>query len=270
MEETAIAAKRVRVSDWRIHPAIGLFLLLMVVSENALAQAYPRWFLDPAAVGCSGLAVGYARAAFYADSSAAHAFRNACENYARQMHTRLAGGQAFWSTEIGTFWLGADFVEEFDSTAAVLAEKSLQPLDTLSVGDFVAVLASPSGCQLPPVLEQKTLVAGRPAPGWTEAPPDDPGYYYVVGVAPEYFYEMSSWIEAERLARRNLARAVFIEVMAYQKLGAQGQEIRHEELSVALHNIEVMGRWRDLNNRLFYVLIRMPRSAAARQADDGQ
>jgi hypothetical protein len=97
-------------------------------------------------------------------------------------------------------------------------------------------------------------------PKWTESPPNDENYFYAVGISPEYYYEISSWKEAEKLARRNLARSVYIEIKSLQKGARQFQEITNENLEMDLHNIQVVSRWRDIEEKLFYVLIKMPKN----------
>lgn len=220
---------------------------------------YPRWFLKQGEVSCEKAAVGYANLSFYTDSSAARAFRNGCETFVKQMQTYLTGGQAFWSTEVGTFWMGSNFQEQFDTIAVANLANHLKALDTLFTDRMVAILLADSACFLEKSLRERQSLQNLTAPIWTEIPPQASEHYYAVGMAPEYFYEASSRTEAERLARRNLARSVFIDVKALQKVGKEGQEIRHEELSVTLRNVQILARWKDLNKKIFYVLVRMPK-----------
>ena len=242
-----------------VSTGILLLCLTILMVQDCLAQVYPKWFLNQLALGCQKTAVGYANPSFYPDSSAARAFRDGCETYVRQMQTNLFGGQAFWSTEIGTIWMGSDFSEQFDSVAVANAVNHLQALDTLFTNSFVAVILSNSDCLLDMSIRERQSVCSLPFPTWLEAIPTDEEYYYAVGLAPEYFYEKSSWTEAERMARRNLARVVYIDVKALRKISGEGQEIRLEELSVTLQSIQTVARWRDIENRIFYVLVRMPK-----------
>lgn len=228
----------------------GLFLGTCV----ARSQSYPYWFLHQGEVQCPALAVGYANPSFYRDSAIVHARRNGVENFARMHRTRIAGGQAYWSTEAGTYWMGSNFREEFDT--AFTMSSSMVVLDSHNAQDFVVSLLGDSSCVIDASARVKEPVSGRPAPGWTESPPRDEGYHYAVGVAPEYYYETSSWIEAERLARRNLARNVSLEIKSLQKVAVGGQDIRHEELDVTLRDIEVVARWRDVARKIMYVLLR--------------
>ncbi len=240
---------------------ICLFSLFVFVlfKHNAIAQEYPLWFLNQGELRYGNTAVGYANPSFYPDSSVSYAINSACETYAKQMWIKLFGGQAFWSTELGTFWMGSDFSEQFDSSAIAMAKTQLQLLDTHYSGNIVLVLLSNSTSPTDVAINRKLSVKNLPPPQWTESPPKDNEYFYAVGVTPEYYYEKSSWLEAENLARRNLASSVIIDIKALQKMSKQFQEIRQEELSVELKNIQTVARWRDVKNKLFFVLIRMGR-----------
>jgi hypothetical protein len=232
-------------------------LIVLACGWVAVGQQYPRWFLRPGETECKNIMAGYANASFYPDSSAAQAFRNACEIYARHARSRIFGGSAFWSTERGTYYMGANVREEFDSTVASSATSLLKPLDTLYLKGFVVVAAGSAECQLN--VSDRTLesVRGSLPPRWTIFPPSNDTHYYAVGLAPEYFYESSSWSEAERLARRNLARGVYVDIKSLQKVSTEAQEIRNEELDVTLKNVEIVARWRDIENKIFYSLVRM-------------
>jgi hypothetical protein len=238
---------------------VSLISILLIVPGILVAQSYPGWFLRQEGMKCPMTAVGYAVPSFYRDSSIAQATRNAAENVGRQTATHVQGGQVFWATEGGTYLMGADFREQYDTGASKSALSSLVPVDTFVTSSIALVLLSDSGCQV------DRRILGRLAdevegPAWTETLPLDAKYTYAVGVAPEYYYEVSSWLEAERSARRNLARSVVTEIKSLQKLSArEGQELRSEELSVSLHHIEAVARWRDMEKKIFYVLLRAPK-----------
>lgn len=231
--------------------------ILLWLAQSSQAQVYPSWFLDQQGTSCGPTVVGYARASFYPDSSAAQAIRDGSERWAQLRQTVVEGGQAFWSTEIGTAWMGSSIQEHFDTTSAAQALTFLAPLDTLLSAGLVAVLLGEPGCVLAPPLRQRQAIERASAPAWTERPPQESRSIYAVGVAPEYYYEMSSWNEAEQRARLNLARTVNVKVKELQKVGIVAQEIENEELSVVLRDVQVVARWRDVRGKIFYVLMRM-------------
>ncbi len=236
-----------------------LLAIQIFCSALCFGQGYPNWFLSPSHVECEKIAIGFANSSFFPDSAASYAIRNGYESFARQKRTEISGGQAFWSTEFGMLWMGSNFTERFDSTAIDHAASILVPRDTLVTKDFVAVLLALPDCALEDDYRKHQSRKGLPLPSWIETSPQDSLYYYAVGLAPEYYYETSSWREAEVLARRNLARVVHTKMQALQKVGVQGQEILNEELSVVLRNSEIVSRWRDQEEKFFYVLIRMPK-----------
>ncbi|MGD0337698.1 MAG: LPP20 family lipoprotein [Bacteroidota bacterium] len=232
--------------------------LLTLLAQGLGAQPYPKWFVHQGDILCKEIAVGYANPSFYPDSAVSEAVRNGTENYVRQQRCSIAGGQAFWSTEIGTFWMGENFKERFDTSAVETAAKKLEVIKKYISRSIVLVLLSSSdsaGIEIKEPVESKQLTV---VPQWIGVLPSDSEYIYAVGMAPKYFYERSSWIEAERMARRNLARSVYVDIKALQKMGRQGQEIQNEELSISLKNIEVVSRWRDVNKGIFYMLLKMP------------
>lgn len=231
----------------------------MMVLE-CLTQAYPVWFLNQPGPACGQFVVGYANPSYYPDSAVAQATRNAYVTFARQLQTKVTGGQAFWSTEIGTYWMGSSFREESDTSAIASARSVLKQVGTFVGKGIVAVLMGDSNCSLDRSI-QSLIPVPATAPVWTESIPQDKQYFYAVGVAPAYYYETSSWTEAERIALRNLARAVHVETKSLQKVSTSegGQEIRNEELSVTLHKVQTVARWRDLKREVFYVLVRVPK-----------
>ncbi len=231
----------------------------MMVLE-CLAQAYPVWFLHQPELTCGQFVVGYANPSYYPDSAVAQATGNAYVTFARQLKTNVTGGQAFWSTEVGTYWMGSSFRDEFDTSAIASARNVLKPIGKFVGKGIVGVLMGDSGCSLDRSI-QSLIPVSATAPAWTESIPQGKQYFYAVGVAPAYYYETSSWTEAERIAFRNLARVVHVDAKSLQKVSTKegGQEIRNEEVAVTLRNVQTVARWRDLKKEIFYVLVRMPK-----------
>ena len=227
-------------------------------------QTYPRWFLDPAEIGCGRSVAGFSASSYYADSAISRAAKNARENYAREKMTSVIGGQLFWATENGNYWMGSDFVELYDTAASETALANMEPADSVANKGLTLFLLVDKGCKPDPNSLRK-MAMRREAPAWTESPTHDPNGLYAVGVAPEYYYEVSSWLAAERNARRNLARSVVIALASVQKVNShEGQDLRREQMSVNLHSISVAARWRDYDKKIFFVLIRAPREVNMR------
>ena len=237
-------------------PVVVLLFACFVVSE--LHAQYPVWFIEQGRIPEPRVVVGYAQPGYRHDSTGGVAYQDALISYARQSRVKIAGGQIFWNTEAGSFWMGSDFSEEVDTTGLAQAAESLAVLDSFTTPSMQALLLGPKVLELDSPLKAITEWETR-APEWIESPPVSSTDEYAVGMAPQYYYESSSWKEAERMARRNLARSVYTTVRMLQKSGIQAQGIEHEELRVNLHDISVAARWTDVNARIVYVLMRTPK-----------
>ncbi len=232
---------------------------MLATAGVSAAQEYPEWFLNPGALDCRTPVVGYSYPAYHADSAAVLAIRDGFINYARQQALRISGGQAFWNTEIGMFWMGSNFVESFDSSRAGNAENILVAQDTVFRDSFIFTLLTGAGCELSDHALATRRVQALAPPAWVGGTPKDSAFHYAVGLAPQYFYELSSWREAEKYACRNLARTILTSVKSVGKIGYQGQEIINEEVPVLLRDWEVAARWMNPDEKIFYVLVRMPK-----------
>ncbi len=208
---------------------------------------------------CENCGVGYANPSFYPDSAVQYATRNARENFARQFFSNYYGEQAFWSTESGTYWLGSTMAEQFDSSQIDLVSNLLIPLDTLISAELISVILGTSGFLSNTFLKKEYFLATMNPPAWIETLPQNLHYIYAVGVAPQFYYEANSWKAAEQMAFRNLAHSIYTSLTVLQKNAAQGQEIRHEIVDAALQNVQTVARWRNMQENVFYVLIRIPK-----------
>jgi hypothetical protein len=236
------------------------FLYLFIYNSFLYSQDYPRWFTDQGKLDDKTVAVGYAPHYFNTDSAIKIAFKNACENFARNKFLKIKGGQEFWSTEAGIFFLGDDIVESYDTNQYYNAINSFKVFDTLITEDLIVILVFDSNFVSSSISDREIISQNIISREWFKSPPIDSIYYYAIGIAPEYFYETSSWMEAERLARLNLARQIYSKLESIQKFAFQeGQEIRSEEISVILKDVQVIQRLRDVKNKIFSVLVRSPR-----------
>jgi len=235
------------------------FLLTMICIVTSMcamsyAQTYPRWFLEP--MKLTGTAAGYTQNFYLQTSSDSAAFLRGCENLARQRYTEFEGGEAYWQTEAGVYWMGDNFTEKIDSTFLMESLSHAKKIASYTTKDMTYVLVSGGEFTVPDSLKSIVKCPSK-EPTWVEAIPQSDSYVFGLGVAPKYFYESSSWESAEKKARFNLARNMKVSLETMQKVSDQsGQEIRNEELSETLHDIEVVYRWQDVSRGLFYVLMR--------------
>lgn len=232
-----------------------LFIGLIVVSSLVISQSYPYWFIFPARVNCKDIAIGYAKSEFYSDSISSGAFYNACENYARNKLTIIDGGQGFWSTEIGNFWMGADYSISFDTAVYLRALEDFKQVESFVYGRFLTVLISKSKCNPP---SQLIDFSELKKPSWIKDLPQNLNHVYVIGIAEGYYYESSSWLEAENAARLELGKLVFTKISALSKQNnIEGSEIKKEEIIASLIDCRVIERWVDIEANLYYVLMEM-------------
>ncbi len=235
------------------------FSFLVHTSAKPLPEnIYPAWFFNPPA--SSPLwTVGYSAEHAYRDSALKAATREAGRNYTRNQQDLVKGEQGLATLAGGTITVGSTIKEYFDTAQAVQLGSTMKVLDYFSRGGAVAVLASTdSAANIPGT--NRVDAAKVPAPSWTTILPDKAGYVYNSGLAPLYYNEFNSWLEAERKARINLALTVYTRVkfLGKKEDNTYFREFQVEETNVTLHGIQVVARWKDVQNRICYVLMRVP------------
>lgn len=236
-----------------------LFICFILFTIENQAQVYKNWFCNQGIVNCSSISVGYSQSSYHDDTSAIReAFWNACLIYAKNKQESISGGETFWATEIGMFAMGNDFKESYDTLSVKQYLKKFRILDTLIEGNLVAVLAGVSNCISD--IKKVSCIMPSKIPEWVYIAPENSEYCYAVGVAPGYYYEKSSWVEAEKSARLKLASNASTYVESWQLMNkSSGQSIENSVLSVNISNVRVVSRWRDLKDDLYYVLMKMPK-----------
>ncbi len=219
---------------------------------------YPSWFFNPPATS-SSWTVGYSAEHAYLDSALKAATREAGRNYARNQRDLVKGEQGLATLAGGTITVGSTIKEYFDTALAVSTGSTMKVLDYFQRGGAVAVLASSDSVAHVPGTNR--IDAARvPAPSWTTVLPDKAGYIYNSGLAPLYYNEFNSWLEAERRARVNLALTAYTRVkfLGKKEDNIYFREFQVEETNITLHGIQVVARWKDVQNRICYVLMRVP------------
>jgi hypothetical protein len=236
----------------------GLFVLFFAFLGfvNAKAQEYPVWFFHQGTVNCRTLAVGYAEHSPQNDSTISYAFRNAAVNFAAFKCVTVKGGQTFWGTEAGKYRIHSSTQEVIDEVEVKKAQDLLRIIDFAEINGCMIVLAMDSNYSIPDFYKERVNLLRFNSPHWTEEIPKMPGFIFAVGLAPKYYYQSSSWIEAEWMARRNLARSLHSELKAVQKSSGEGESLEQLSSDVLLQNVEVVERWLDIREQLYYVLIR--------------
>lgn len=234
--------------------ALAIFLL---ISVSCSGQVYPHWFLEPLELNCGFTSAGYARSYYNESSSDSAALFSACKNMALEHYVKIKGGEGYWGTESGVYWMGNDITETIDTIYFRNLFSSTHQIARYENSAITIVLLSFDSCSVPQSALKVDTCSPR-QPDWVESLPQDRDYIYAEGVAPTYFYESSSWETAERRARLNLARSVKVNLKSLQKLeDRSGQDIRNEDVTAELRNVQVVHRWVDAKRGLYYVLLRM-------------
>ncbi|MCH8011841.1 MAG: hypothetical protein IIA61_07830 [Candidatus Marinimicrobia bacterium] len=187
---------------------IHAFPLFILIVGWGTAQEYPRWFLNPSDLPCQNVVAGYAKPSLHLDSSIDWAVLSGAETYVKYSNSHLMGGEAYWSTEAGVAWMGSEITLQYDSAAVRVTAKTLQPIDTVYSHDLMIVLLSKGHCELDKRSRKRVAIKDLDTPSWINSIPQDCRYLYAMGQAPKYYYEISSWIEAEERALKSLARSI--------------------------------------------------------------
>ncbi len=236
----------------------ALILVILLFSFRPIGgQVYPYWFVNQGEIQCEDCAVGIARLGYYVDSAFSNAKKEAVMNYIRYKESKISGGQAFWNTEAGKYFLSTRFKEEFDTIKAINIHNNFKILDSMICKDFVAVLVSQKSDCNKNILNR--IAFSNEKPVWLEKFPTDENYYYDIGCSQFYFYELSSWLMAEKQGRFGIAKQIGVSIKSIQKVDdIEGQEIQNDDYSVIVKNMEIVSRYLDNNNKIFYVLFRAP------------
>jgi len=243
--------------SWYIVVAVLLSFHPRPSASSLPENIYPRWFFNPPTG--SSFAVGYSSEHAYRDSAIKAATRDAARNYVKCRKVQIEGEQGLATLAAGTITVGSTIKEWYDTAEAVNLGERMKVVDYFQRGGAVSVLASTDSVGDAPG-PQRVDAATVAMPAWTTNIPEKPGYVYNSGLAPLYYNEFNSWLEAERKARINLALTVYTKVKFLGKKVEDSyfREFQVEETNVTLEGIEVVARWKDVRNQICYVLVRVP------------
>ncbi len=98
-------------------------------------------------------------------------------------------------------------------------------------------------------------------PHWVDHLPRRSGWMYAVGYAPRYLNPADAWRKAEENARENLAKAVQTRIEGLEmwysdpSLGPVRREATRQATDVVVPNAQVLERYFDEDEGLYYVLV---------------
>ena len=193
-------------------------------------------------------------------SSVTTAMENAAKNYVQNAGMFLSrGDKVFESTEMGTFWIGNDITVSFDTTQIDLVKDNLIKIDSFVVENLTVVFTSKPSLEISNKSNKLIDVSSTELPAWITRLPTTQGFIFASVASEKYYYESSSWLQAENKCRIELAKQIFIEIQQLGKYNhTEGQSIKKEEVKAILKNISVEARWVDVEKEIYYVLMKMP------------
>ena len=223
----------------------------LIIAEKSQAE-YPAWFLEvPFSYG-SEYSIGFCQPCLNSDSSATIARTNAVWSLVKQSRLLVTteAGIARNNTEV--FHGGEDTKLTIDSTLLENYYDASTIIEKFYYGNMLIVLVGPSD-KIPPQGKDENSYGD-----WTLELPADDSYYYSMGIAPEYYYETSSWIEAENIAVTDMAKQISVDIKALGKYyDSDVYQISSEKGSAVLRNWGIAARKYDEDKKTYYVLIKM-------------
>ena len=219
-------------------------------------NGYPSWFLE--GVGDQGIrcAVGYGRIFVDPDTSVAYAKRDGVERVAKGMAVAVRSEQGFAAAPGGLRSMGGVFSEEVDWAKVKTIREQCRVVDSAQVHGMTLALVC-YGAESAFELE-RTRMPERP-PKWVRKLPKKKGYVFAVGTSHLYYNEATSWREAERAARLELARYVLSQIRDLsKKAGGTLEQVIATKTEATLRGVRIAGRWLDRKTKACYVLCRMP------------
>ncbi|NQT34889.1 hypothetical protein HQ587_06845 [bacterium] len=158
----------------------------------------PAWFWDTPVAGSALIAVGYSQQYRESEHAYKDAFHDGAWRLFRDLHSRISGERGISTVAEGTMNIGSTIRQEIDSTGFSAFSKTIIRLDSASTPTQRIMLVSTRDIPINRELLPEQSVA-----------PEITGSHLAQGSSQLYYHESSSWIEAEREARIELAIGTF-------------------------------------------------------------
>jgi hypothetical protein len=222
------------------------------------AQHYPEWFLNPTTIHCSKSLIGIAEKSYLSDSTISYAISNGIKQQILNNGIEVQAETSYWGTEAGKYCIWRKYEETPYDNINDNQDYQRYTKKVFANENLVFVLLVDSAYEALEASVRSIDVKKVSSPKWVEHLPESATYWYAVGIAPKYYYETSSWFQAEQEARKYLAFSKGVSIKDVTKVSGSGESKQDLEVNVELKNIEVVARWRDIKNDLFYCLLRCP------------
>ncbi len=218
-------------------------------------SSYPQWFWQMPQSGNTLFAVGYAQTYFYRESSVEEATANGIKSLAKSISVRIKGERGSVETVFGPEFKGENFEEELEEGVLDSVKKNYKVIATEIIGNITLVLLGIG--EVPALSSAKGF--NQMSPRWVSELPQTYGFLYAVGQSQPQFHEEETWQLAEYNARISLALSLFSQLRSLgKKLDKNLKTASAVKTDVILKQLQTIERWFDPENRIHYVLIRMP------------
>lgn len=204
------------------------------------------------------MAVGYARRFAYIETSLASARENALANLAITRDLHVQGERGFQQTTQGTAARGNIIAETPAGTVDELFPTGYVAVDSAMVGSMVLYLVATEAIAVPDGQHTK-----QARPSWLNGLPKSDRHDYAVGVSGLHFYEPNAWLAAEKHARQQLAVGRMSHFKRRWTIYHHSTDITVQRTDVILDGFQVVERYLDRQNQLFFVLARCLREFSA-------
>ncbi len=235
--------------------ASGCYTHKGVSSPERHDSLYPVWFVRSPIQDGNLIAVGYSQEFIRKQSSAKMASSDACQRLAKCSKVTIHGKHAIENTVLGRSWRGQIIKEWRNGVSPAEGLHNCVKLDTAFVDGMVIVLASLKRIEI-----DTTRVPITHKRSWVDSLPQSDDYIYAVGVAPKYFRQTASWIEAERAAKLELAYIQKSRVLGLSRKESSALgDVTVQEFESTLFDVQIVERYIDEDSGTYYVLARSRR-----------
>ena len=214
--------------------------------EATPGDLMPAWFWDTPSINGIQLAVGYSLPHIESEHAYDEAFHDAAWRLFCDKRCRIFGEKGTASSPEGTMQMGSTMRMEVDSTGFSAFSRKLARLDSMVTESMRIMLVATSEVQ---VDKQRVHFPRLKINGSTG--------YFGIGAAPLYYHLSSSWIEAEREAREQLAIDAHSELKGTTE--AVDEQMLHTivtKTDVTLSDIQTIHRRIDYINGFVMVWVR--------------
>ena len=229
-------------------PPLAMFMSAHTVHASEPIMM-PAWFWQTPVEPGVLLSVGYSTPYANISSSYQEAYDSAAWRLFVDCESHVIGGRAMLETPEGMMSAGSKFDFIVDSSAFEGFAKSLVRIDSAATIELVVMLV---GTKKIEVDTDWTIDPGLPELSAFKKE----GYFVSLGTGQDYHYQSSSWEEAERSARREMA-LTFSEIKILEKdVNFYSSGTFLIETDIWLHNVQTLARSIDPETKHKTVIVR--------------